>query len=208
MARKILPMLLVLMGLFLTACGGEYGQVEQGRVVGYDKSTNPPTAWVIKDNGIVDRKPEYTVLPAHAFQIPADPGEMGAVPHVGLRLNLDLKKNEIVMYNPETKQFDHLPFELIERHDNVNVRRQHPLVYDAATGKARPFPVVNPAENTITIYSRRQEVLSTIKLSSEDFGKYKTEDWDAGDEVRVYYKELGKALRFMNITQTDFSRRK
>jgi len=27
--------------------------------------------------------------------------------------------------------------------------------------------------------------------------------WDAGDEVRIYYKEAGKALRFMNISKTD-----
>jgi hypothetical protein len=27
--------------------------------------------------------------------------------------------------------------------------------------------------------------------------------WDAGDEVRVYYKEEGKALRFMNVSRTD-----
>jgi hypothetical protein len=27
--------------------------------------------------------------------------------------------------------------------------------------------------------------------------------WDAGDEVRIYYKEAGKARRLMNITKTD-----
>ena len=27
--------------------------------------------------------------------------------------------------------------------------------------------------------------------------------WDAGDEVRIYYKEEGKSLRFMNVSQTD-----
>ena len=29
------------------------------------------------------------------------------------------------------------------------------------------------------------------------------ETWDAGDEARVYYKEEGKALRFMNISKTN-----
>ena len=207
MVRKILPMLLVLIGLSLTACG-EYGKVEQGRTVAYDTTTNPPTAWIIQDSGIDDRHPQYTVLPAHPFQIPADPGEMGAVPHVGLRVNLDVEKKIITMYNPDTKQFDRLPFTLVENHENVSVRRQHPLVYDSATGKERPFPVVNADDQTITIYSRRQEMLSTIKLSPEDFAKYQPADWDAGDEVRVYYKEPGKSLRFMNVTRTDFSRRK
>lgn len=207
MVRKILPMLLVLIGLSLTGCG-EYGKVEQGRTVGYDKSTTPPTAWIIQDSGIIDRHPQYTVLPAHPFQIPTDSGEMGAEPFVGKRVKLDLEKKEIVMYNEGEKKFDHLPFELIERHDNVSVRRQHPLVYDATTGKARKFPVVNDADKTLTIYSARQENLSTIKLSAEDFAKYSGDDWDAGDEVRIYYKEPGKSLRFMNITKTDFSRRK
>jgi hypothetical protein len=27
--------------------------------------------------------------------------------------------------------------------------------------------------------------------------------WDNGDEARIYYKEAGKAARYMNITKTD-----
>lgn len=207
MARKILPMLLVLIGLSLAACG-EYGKVEQGRTVGFDKTTTPPTVWIIQDSGIEDRNPHYTVLPAHAFQLPTEPGETGALPFVGKRVRLDFETKEIIMYNKDTKQFDHLVFELIEKHDGVSVRRQHPLVYDANTGKARPFPVINAADSTVTIYSGRQETLSTIKLNPEDFAKYSGDDWDAGDEVRIYYKEAGKALRFMNLTKTDFNKRK
>ena len=29
----------------------------------------------------------------------------------------------------------------------------------------------------------------------------------AGDDVRIYYKESGKALRFMNVFKTDITRR-
>lgn len=206
MARRILPMLLVLIGLSLAACG-EYGKVEQGRTIAFDTTTTPPTVWIIQDSGIEDRNPHYTVLPAHSFQLPADPAETGALPFVGKRVRLDFEKKDIVMYNKETKQFDHLPFELLEKHDNVSVRRQHPLVYDTNTGKARHFPVVNDAESTVTIYSGRQQTLSTIKLNPEDFAKYSGDDWDAGDEVRIYYKEAGKALRFMNLSKTDFSKR-
>ena len=207
MVRKILPLLLVLIGLSLTGCG-EYGKVEQGRTVAFDKTTTPPTAWIIQDSGIDDKHPQYTVLPAHPFQAPLDAGEMGAEPFAALRVKLDVENKIITMYNPESKQFDKLPFDLIENHENVSVRRQHPLVYDSTTGKARKFPVINEAERTITIYSVRQQILSTIKLSEADFGKYQGEQWDAGDEVRVYYKEPGKALRFMNVTKTDFTRRK
>jgi hypothetical protein len=213
MVRKILPVLLVLIGLSLTGCG-EYGKVEQGRTVAYDKTTTPPTVWIIQDSGIDDKHPQYTVLPAHPFQIPDDPNEMGAEPFVGKRLKLDMEKNEIVMYNVDSKQFDHLPFQLIEKHENVNVRRQHPLVYDSTTRQARKFPVVNEAEKTLTIYSVRQELLTTVKMDPDDFAKYGGDEWDAGDEVRIYYKEgpkdgkPGKSLRFMNVTKTDFTRRK
>lgn len=207
MVRKILPMLLVLIAISLTGCG-EYGKVEQGRVVAYDTTTTPPTVWIIQDADTIPNQPKYTVLPAHPFTVPADPAEMGQVPAVGLRMQLDVEKKIITMYNPEMKEFDKLLFELVERHNGVSVRKQHPLVYDAATRKERPFPVVNAAENSLTIYSRRQEMLATIKLSPDDFAKYKETDWDAGDEIRVYYKEPGKSLRLMNVTRTDFSKRK
>lgn len=213
MARKILPLLLVLISLSLAACG-EYGKVEQGRTVAYDKTSNPPTVWIIQDSGIEDGNPHYDVLPAHPFLTPADPNEMGAEPKVGLRVKLDVEKKQIIMYNPETKSFDTLPFELVESHDKVSVRRQHPLVYDASTKKERPFPVINKEERTVTIYSRRQELLSTIRLGEAAFEKYRDGDWDAGDEVRIYYKEgpqdgkPGKSLRFMNVTKTDFTKRK
>lgn len=207
MVRKILPMLLVLVGLSLVGCD-KYGEVEQGRVVKYDKTTTPPTAWIIKDSGTNDKQPKYDVLPAHKFTIPTDPAEMGEAPMAGLRVNLNVQDKIITMYNMETSQFEKLPFELINNDTNVSVRRKHPLVWDDNTGKARKFPEVNEAERTIKIYSRRQEILSEIKLSPEDFAKYKTEDWDAGDEVRIYYKEDGKSLRFMNVTRTDLTRRK
>jgi hypothetical protein len=206
MARKILPMLLVLLGLSLAGCG-EYGQVEQGRVVKYDKTTKPATAWIIKDNGLVEGKPEYTVVPAHSFVIPVDPAEMGQEPHAALRVNLDVDKKIITMYNFDKGDFDKIPFELVERHDGVNPRRQHPLVWDPETRKERRFPVIKPEERSLTIFSRRQQMLVTLKLSEEDFGRYKAEDWDAGDEVRIYYKEPGKSLRFMNVTRTDITRR-
>ena len=207
MVRKILPMLLVLIALSLVGCG-EYGKVEQGRAVAYDTTTTPPTVWIIQDADTIPNQPKYTVLPAHPFVIPADPAEMGQVPHVGLRMKLDVDKKIITMYNLKTKQFDEIPFEIVEKHDNVSARKQHPLVYDAATRKERPFPVVKTEDRTITIYSRRQEMLATIKLSEEDFSKYGEKDWDAGDEVRIYYKEPGKSLRLMNVTRTDFSKRK
>ncbi len=204
MVRKILLPFLALVSLSLAACG-DYGQVEQGRTVAFDKEKGLVT--IIKDNGIDDRNPQYTVLPAHVFQMPADPAERGADPSVGLRVNLDATNNIITMYNPATQQFDKLPFEMIQKEENVSVRKQHPLVYDAATKKARKFPVVDADKKTVTIYSGRQQLYTVIKLSDADFAKYKEGDWAAGDDVRIYYRDPGKALRFMNVSKTDITRR-
>ena len=201
MARKILPLLLVLTGLMLAGCK-EYGKVEQGRTVGFDKEK--ATVTIIVDNNLDSKKqPNYTTLPPHVYSLPADRAERGEDPSPALRMNLDVEKKTITMYNPQTKAFEELPFEVKDDHQNVDVRRRHPLVWDQKTRRAIKFPQINAAEKTITIYSRRQLRLTTIKLSEEDFGKYKGDEWDAGDEVRIYYKEQGKALRFMNITKTN-----
>ena len=205
MVRKLLFPLLILVSFALAGCSG-YGEVEQGRTVAFDKAAG--TVTIIKDNGIDDKHPQYTVLPPHTFQLPTDKAEIGAEPDVGLRVNLDAKNNIITMYNPKTQEFDKLSFEMVQKEENVSVRRQHPLVYDAATRQARHFPVVDSEKKTVTIYSVRQMLYTVIKLSDADFEKYGPEDWAAGDDVRIYYKEPGKALRFMNVSKTDLTRRK
>jgi len=205
MVRKILPPLLVLAGLMLAGCG-EYGKVEQGRTVAFDKEKALVT--IIVDNNLDSKKPpNYMTLPPHVYALPTDPQERGADPTPSLRMNLDVEKKIITMYNPQTKAFEDLPFEVVADHKDVDLRRRHPLVWDAATGKAIQFPRIDAANKTIEIYSRRQMRLTSIKLSEADFAKYKEKEWDAGDEVRIYYKEPGKSLRFMNITKTDISRR-
>ena len=205
MARKILPPLLVLASLVLAGCG-EHGKVEQGRTVAFDK--NKAEVTIIVDSNIdLKKPPNYATLPAHVYAMPSDPNERGQDPVPALRMNFDVEKKIITMYNPQTKAFENLPFEVVADHKSVDVRRRHPLVWDAAAGKAIQFPKVDAANRTVEIYSRRQLRLTTIKLSEADFAKYKDKDWDAGDEVRIYYKEQGKSLRFMNITKTDITRR-
>ena len=199
MVRKLLLTLLVPATLALAGCG-DYGQVVQGRTVAFKDEGGVKTVTFIKDTGIDDSKPQYTLLPAETFALPTDPAEVGGLPKVGLRMKLDLEKKIITMYNPEKGAFEELPFELLQNDTGVNA--QHPLVLD------KKFPEVNTAERTITIFSRRQGTLSTIKLAEADFGRYKADDWDAGDEVRIYYKEQGKSLRFMNVSRTDLTKSK
>ena len=204
MVRKILPALLALAGLVLAGCG-DYGKVEQGRTVAFNKDTRIVT--IVKDAGIDDRNPHYTVLPVHEFKLPDDPAECGALPDVGLRMNLNVEKKTITMYNPQTKAFEELKIEVVANHTDVDVDRRHPLVFDANTRKPIAFPKIDNTKRTVEIYSRRQKLLTTVKVAEEDFSRYKEKDWNAGDDVRIYYKDPAKALRFMNINKTNINRR-
>jgi hypothetical protein len=205
MVRKILPALLVLASFMLAGCG-EYGQVEQGRTVYFDREKSI-VGIVVDDNIDPKKPPNYATLPAHFYALPTDPIERGENPTPAKRMNLDVEKKLITMYDTNAKAFEDLPFDVVEDHKDVDVRRRHPLVWDQSTRRAIRFPRVNAAERTVQIYSRRQLRLTTLTLSEADFAKYKDKEWDAGDEVRIYYKAQGKAQRFMNITKTDITRR-
>ena len=205
MVRKILPPLLVLAGLMLAGCG-EYGEVEQGRAVAFDKEKS--TVSIIIDTNLDPKKPPaYTELPPHDYILPTDPMERGADPSVGLRMTLDVEKKIIKMYNPRSKAFEELSFEVVKDEQRVDVRRRHPLVWDQGANKAKRFPDFDEANKVVKLYSGRQQRYTEIKLSADDYAKYKGDEWNAGDECRFYYKEKGKSLRFYNITKTDISRR-
>jgi hypothetical protein len=119
---------------------------------------------------------------------------MGAEPKAGKRMKLDTKAKEIVIYDTAGKGFKKIAYTLIDQKDGV--AKDSPLVV------GKKFPLVDKTKKTITLYSGRQKILSTFTVPEEYFA-LPDETWEAGDEVRVYYKEPGKALRFMNITKTD-----
>ena len=87
-----------------------------------------------------------------------------------------------------------ITYTLIDQKEKVG--KDDPLV------KGKKFPLVEKDKKAITIYSGRQKLLTTFSLPEEYFA-LPDDTWEAGDEVRVYYKEPGKSLRFMNITRTD-----
>ena len=66
----------------------------------------------------------------------------------------------------------------------------------------KKFPIVDKDKKAITVYSGRQKLLVTFSVP-EEYLALPANTWEAGDEVRIYYKEPGKAARFMNITKTD-----
>lgn len=205
MLRKLSVVFVALMSFSLIACS-DFGDVEQGRAVAFDKDKMEVT--FIKDSGTDDAHPEYRVLPPMTMKMPADPKEIGPWPVVGLRMKLDLDAKTIIMFNPGKESFETIAVEVVSKDENVDARKQHPLVFDSTTGEMRKFPVINNEEKTVTIYSARQKIVSTLRLSAEDFDKYHENDWLAGDEVRVYFKDPTQMLRFMNVTKTDPSKRK
>lgn len=178
--------------LLILVCGCELGQVDQGRVIAFDPQKGIVT--LIQDKRAEPGNPDYNTLPPHTYKIPEDPAEMGPVPVAGKRLKLDVQAKEIVIFDDATQNFKTIPFTIIDMRTGIG--RDHPLV------KGKTFPIIDREKKTITEYSSRQRLLITFTVADEYFN-LPPETWEAGDEVRIYYKEPGKALRLMNITRTD-----
>ncbi len=186
-----LNLLVALPLVFLFGCAEE-GKVDQGRVVAFDKDKNLVT--LIRDKKIDTLNPDYTYLPPQTYTLPEDQAETGPLPKAGSRMKLDAEKNQIIIFDSKAQNFKSIDFKPVEK--KAGVEKDDPLV------KGKKFPVVDKQKKTVTIYSSRQKIFETISLSEEYFA-LPDSTWDAGDEVRIYYKQDGKALRFMNITQTD-----
>ncbi len=191
MQFKWLNLALALPVMFLVGCI-EYGKVDQGRVVSFDKDKR--TATIIRDKKGDAQAPDYASLPAVTYSLPTDPSEMGPEPKAGGRMKIDAEKSQIVIYDPATQNFKTIDIKISEKFDNVG--KDNPLVKD------KKFPAVDKEKKTVSIYSGRQKLLLTFTMPEEYFA-LPVATWDAGDEVRIYYKQDGKALRFMNISKTD-----
>ncbi|MGE5256973.1 MAG: DUF4881 domain-containing protein [Hyphomicrobiales bacterium] len=177
--------------VFLFGCAEE-GKVDQGRAVAFDKDKKQVT--IIRDKKADAQSPDYSYLPPITYNLPVDPAETGPEPAVGGRMKLDAEKNQIVVFDSKAKNFKTIDFKPVEKKDGIE--RQDPLV------QGKKFPAVDKAKQTVSIYSGRQKVLITFSVP-EEYMAWPESMWDAGDEVRIYYKEEGKALRFMNVSKTD-----
>jgi hypothetical protein len=198
--RCRLNLLVALPLIFLFGCA-DHGTVDQGRVVAFDKDKR--TVVFIRDKKMDPQNPDYTYLPPLTYALPTDPLDMGAEPKAGGRMKLDAEKNQVVIFDPATQNFKVIDVKFTEKKEKID--RLDPLVYDAVKKAAKKFPVVDEDKKTVTIYSGRQNLLVTFIVPDELISLPEA-TWDSGDEVRVYYKEAGKALRFMNITKTDIFR--
>lgn len=196
--KRTLFMLMVAVLTFGVLGCDEYGKVDQGRVIAFDKDKQ--TVTVIEDKNMDSQNPDYAILPPHTYTMPSDPAERGADPKVGLRMKIDAEAKIIKIFNPNTQLIEDLPITIVDAQKDI--AKDHPLVFDKDAKAAKKFPVVDNAKKTITIYSGRQKLLVTFSVPEEYFN-FPEYTWDAGDEVRIYWKEKGKAIRFMNISKTD-----
>jgi hypothetical protein len=184
--------LLAILPLILAYGCGELGKVDQGRVVAFDKAKG--TVTLIRDIKGDSKSPDYSHLPPIIYEIPKDPEEMGPEPKAGLRMKLDAKAKQIIIFDPASQNFKKIDYTLIDQKEAVD--EDNPLV------KGKKFPLVEKEKKAITLYSKRQKLLTTFSVPDEYFA-LPAGAWDAGDEVRIYFKEAGKARRLMNISKTD-----
>ncbi len=193
----LLAFLTVLSFGYLIACG-KLGNVDQGRVIEFDNEKGVVT--LIRDFKADPMKPDYTHLPPYIYQMPKDPSEIGALPKAGKRMKLDTENKQIVIFDTATQNFKTIDYILISQTEKVS--GDDPQVYDQAGDKPKTFPMIDREKKSITVYSKRQKILTTFSLPDEYFA-LPDDTWDSGDEVRIYYKEEGKAKRFMNLSKTD-----
>ena len=152
----VLPIMLI--APLLIGCG-ELGQVDQGRVVAYDKDKKQVT--IIQDKKAEPGKPDYNTLPPHVYTMPTDPAEIGAEPKAGKRMNLDTKTNTITIFDAAAKDFKKIPITVLD--EKKDVSRDNPLVKD------QKFPLVDKDKKKITVYSGRQKILLTFTVPEENF---------------------------------------
>ena len=200
MIRKwmLIALLCITAAALIFGCGKDYGKVDQGRVTEFDREKG--TVTFIRDLKTDPGNPEYTQLPPLTYTLPKNYGDNGSEPKTGYRMKLDTKKSQIIIFEPNAKNFMTIDYKLVKQTDGVE--KDDSFVYDKATGKAKEIPVIDKLAKTITIYSRRQKILTTFAVADE-YLELPAKTWEAGDDVRIDYKEAGKALRVTNISRMD-----
>ncbi|HUB77479.1 MAG TPA: DUF4881 domain-containing protein [Bryobacteraceae bacterium] len=173
--------------LALSGCGNfaNFGKVEQGRVIAYDKEARVAT--------VVAETPDspFGALPPVKVRLPEDPDEMGPAPTPGKLIRTDLQGHRITIFDSAAGQFRTI--------DYTPVKEVH------GVAKAPGPPKIDREARTITIYSSRQKTVLTF-VATDDLLALPPDTWRPGDTVRYYFKKSGQALRMMNVTRTDLAK--
>jgi hypothetical protein len=194
--RKYMGLIILVFMLAAAGCS-DFGQVDQGRVVAYDKEQK--TIVIVRDISPDTKKPDYTGLPPVTYALPKDSHETGPAPAVGKLLKVDLENKKAAIFVESSSTVQTVDLEIVEQR---KADAKDPLVFDASTKKIREFPIIDQQAKTIEIYLEKMKTLLTFSVP-EQYSAMPPDTWKMGDEVRIYYKEPGKALRFMNVSKTD-----
>jgi len=180
--------------LCATACGN-YGKVEQGRAVAFDKQNGIVT--LILDSAPQSDQPKYDRLPPVQVKLPQNPNEMGALPEPGKMLYTDFDKRQIVIFDPQAVAVKSVSYTVVAQFNNV--AKDDPRVTKVK------LPFVDRQKKTITVYSRKKKILLTFAVPDE-YLALPDNTWKSGDEIRYYYKQADQALRLMNVSKTDLTK--
>ena len=183
--RTLLPAALA---LAMAACG-DFGKVNQGRVVAFDREKG--TVTLVSDSNYMEPgNPKFDVLPAVTIRVPENPKEMGPAPEAGKLLHLDLAAGRMVVFDPA-------PAASRTSHSGSSAAVRTPRREELAA-----LPAVDRAAGTVRLAVKN--AILTLAVPGE-YLSLPDDTWKAGDEVRYYYKDPGQALRLMNVTRTDIS---
>ncbi len=195
-SKKMLTLLLACAPVLFSLGCSDFGKVEQGRVIAFDSQHGLVT--VILDSAATTKKPKYDVLPPITVKIPADPEEMGPEPAAGKRLLFDTANKKLVFFDAIAGSIKTATYTPLMEATNV--------AKDDVRVKGFQFPLVDRKSKAITLYSSRDKKLVKFSLADEYFA-LPDDTWKAGDDVRYYYKQSGQALRMMNVSMTDITKR-
>lgn len=161
-----------------------------GRVIGYDAADKKITFIEDSLGWTNPKRPEFTVLPPKVVTLAEDPGDMA--PKAGGRLRIDLEKKEITIFNATTQLIETFAVEIISNETGVEP--------DSAQLSGKTFPVIDKAKAEITIYSKRQKSLSTVKVP-EKYMALDDATWGDGHNIQVSIGADGKATSFVNLSK-------
>lgn len=140
-----------------------------GRCVAFDKAKN--TITIIKDTNNNKVNPNFQLPPA-TYELP---GGAEAV-KVGKRIDLDTKASKLKYYDDLSHSFKTIDFTLVEKKEAVEPS-------DALVASAK-FPVINKDKKTVSIYSKRQKMLTVISVSA-DAAALSESIYDSGDDLKL-----------------------
>ncbi len=178
--RKTMLLLVALVAVLAASGCAVNGQVEQGRVIAYDKQAK-----------IVTLLTEENSTTPLTVKTPVDSEEMGQLPAAGKLMSVDTKAQQLVFFDATSGAPRTIPYSLIKERHNV--------------AKAPTTAAVDRNAKTISVYLAKEKTVISF-AATDDLLALPADTWRFGDVVRYYYQDPHQAVRMMNVTKTDLNK--